>query len=343
MNTSKINLTGRGKSATICFTYNPANGPLSGDTDASGDKDLVKRFNRLMALPQPILSLVTASYPVSKTYYQVYAAARGTANELGLTMTVDSPPAYPAARAASPAYPTAYPAAAYPAARAAYPAAAYPAARAAYPAARAANPPKSSASLRYKKTLSGDHREPNGRFVYTKGAASTIDTRQGPPFLQMLADAVGISHTSDAARKYPTDKLGVIAAIGAMRSIFVDIVLLRAISAPARRGRASIADVRIGGFASLVNLYTAMQAGLPAILLSNASYDKALVRSAGEHLLLALSYLVQHGPAGVTALPENTVLSPETLRKVAQELAIAARAARDTDVNDAIERLVDLY
>ena len=257
---------------------------------------------------------------MSKTYYQVYAAARGTANELGLTMTVDSPPAYPSARAASTAY-----------------------SAAAYPTARAANPPKSSASLRYKKTLSGDHREPNGRFVYTKGAASTIDTRQGPPFLQMLADAVGISHTSDAARKYPTDKLGVIAAIGAMRSIFVDIVLLRAISAPARRGRASIADVRIGGFASLVNLYTAMQAGLPAILLSNASYDKALVRSAGEHLLLALSYLVQHGPAGVTALPENTVLSPETLRKVAQELAIAARAARDTDVNDAIERLVDLY
>ena len=323
MNTSKINLTGRGKSATIFFTYNPANGPLSGTADASGDKDLVKRFNRLMALPQPILSLVTASYPVSKTYYQVYAAARGTANELGLTMTVDSPPAYPSARDASTAYPTAYPAA--------------------YPAARAANPPKSSASLRYKKALSGDHREPNGRFVYTKGAASTIDTRQGPPFLQLLADAVGISHTSDAARKYPTDKLGVIAAIGAMRSIFVDIVLLRALSAPARRGRASIADVRIGGFASLANLYTAMQAGLPAILLSNASYDNALVRGAGEHLLLALSYLVQHGPAGVTALPENTVLSPETLRKVVQELAIAVRAARDTDANDAIERLIDLY
>ena len=318
MNTSKINLTGRGKSATICFTYNPANGPLSGTADASGDKDLVKRFNRLMALPQPILSLVTASYPVSKTYYQVYAAARGTANELGLTMTVDSPPAYPSARAASPAY-------------------------SAYPTARAANPPKSSASLRYKKTLSGDHREPNGRFVYTKGAASTLVTRQGPPFLQLLADAVGISYTSDAARKYPTDKLGVIAAIGAMRSIFVDIVLLRALSAPARRGRASIADVRIGGFASLVNLYTAMQTGLPAILLSNAGYDNALVRGAGEHLLLALSYLVQHGPAGVTALPENTVLSPETLRKVAQELAIAVRAARDTDANDAIERLVDLY
>lgn len=318
MNTSKINLTGRGKSATIFFTYNPANGPLSGTADASGDKDLVKRFNRLMALPQPILSLVTASYPVSKTYYQVYAAARGTANELGLTMTVDSPPAYPSARAASPAY-------------------------SAYPTARAANPPKSSASLRYKKTLSGDHREPNGRFVYTKGAASTLVTRQGPPFLQLLADAVGISYTSDAARKYPTDKLGVIAAIGAMRSIFVDIVLLRALSAPARRGRASIADVRIGGFASLVNLYTAMQTGLPAILLSNAGYDNALVRGAGEHLLLALSYLVQHGPAGVTALPENTVLSPETLRKVAQELAIAVRAARDTDANDAIERLVDLY
>jgi hypothetical protein len=101
--------------------------------------------------------------------------------------------------------------------------------------------------------------------------------------------------------------------------------------------------VRIGGFASLANLYTAMQAGLPAILLSNAGYDNALVRGAGEHLLLALSYLVQHGPAGVTALPENTVLPPETLRKVVQELAIAVRAARDTDATDAIERLVDLY
>jgi hypothetical protein len=325
MKTSKINLTGRGKSATICFTYNPANGPLSGDTDVSGDKDLVKRFNRLMALPQPILSLVTASYPVSKTYYQVYAAARGTANELGLTMTVDSPPAYPAALAA-PAY-TDYPVA-------------YPAA---YPAARAANPPKSSASLRYKKTLSGDHREPNGRFVYTKGAAKSPEPPAAHSFMRVLADAIGIASTSGSARRYPTDKLGILAAISAMRSIFVDIVLAQRLSAPARRGRNSISDVRVASFAALVDLYEALRAALPAILLCDVGHDKEHVRSAGEHLLLALSYLVQQGRSGVTALPENTILSPEILRKVAQEIALAARAARDTDATDAIERLIDLY
>ena len=321
MKTSKINLTGRGKSATICFTYNPANGPLSGDTDVSGDKDLVKRFNRLMALPQPILSLITASYPVSKTYYQVYAAARGTANELGLTMTVDSPPAYPTA-AAAPAY-TDYPVA--------------------YPAARAANPPKSSASLRYKKALSGDHREPNGRFVYTKGAAKSPEAPAGPPFMRVLADAIGIAYTSGSTRRYPTDKLGILAAISAMRSIFVDVVIAQRLSAPARRGRNSISDVRVVSFAALVDLYETLRAALPAILLCDVGHDKEHVRSAGEHLLLALSYLVQQGSSGVTALPENVVLSPEILRKVAQEIALAARAARDTDATDAIERLVDLY
>lgn len=315
METSKIRLSGRGKSACVNFVYAPENGPLFGKISVSGDIDLVRKINNLLAMPQPILSYMTQPFPVDTSYYQAYAAARVAANEGGLRFDAENPPIYPknppTGRFANPAVnPTRKPA-------------------------------RRSASARYMSSLTD--REPNGRFVYTKGGAATPDPSRGPVFMRLLADAIGIAYTEAAARRYKTNKDGILAAVNALKSIFIDIILVRGLSSAARRSRDRVAEIRVVNYASLLELYEVLRSALPVILKCDLAYGNEYIQLTGEHLIAALSLLTQKGAFANRPLPEDAVLPPETLKLIAREIAAGGHAARATDATDAIERLIDLY
>lgn len=315
METSKIRLSGRGKSACVNFVYAPENGPLFGKISVSGDIDLVRKINNLLAVRQPILSYMTQPFPVDTSYYQAYAAARVAANESGLKFDAENPPTYPK----NP-----------------------PTGRFANPDSRpSSRPSRESASARYMRSLSG--REPNGRFVYTKGGAATPEPGKGPPFMRLLAEAIGIAYTEEAARKYKTDKAGLIAAVSALRGTLLDIIISKGLSAPARRSRDNITEISISDYASLLELYEVLREALPVILRCKLPYGNEYIGVAGEHLIAALSLLTQKGAFTRRALPEDAVLPPETLKLIAREIAAGGHAARATDAADAIERLIDLY
>jgi len=93
MNESKIHLTGDAGEACLTFTYDEW--PFLGEVSLEGDLEIVATLEAQLSLPQAILGPLSYPAPMSKGYFHAYAAARATANELGLEFEQEDIPTYP--------------------------------------------------------------------------------------------------------------------------------------------------------------------------------------------------------------------------------------------------------
>ena len=93
MNESKIHLTGDAGEACLTFTYDEW--PFLGEVSLEGDLEIVATLEAQLSLPQAILGPLSYPAPMSKGYFHAYAAARATANELGLEFEQEDVPTYP--------------------------------------------------------------------------------------------------------------------------------------------------------------------------------------------------------------------------------------------------------
>ena len=94
MKKSKIMIEGEGgESACLIFSYE--NFPFLGETSLSGDPFIVDILRKNLSLPQAISRRGMYPAPLSKGYLHAFAAARVTANTLGLNLHVIDEPFYP--------------------------------------------------------------------------------------------------------------------------------------------------------------------------------------------------------------------------------------------------------
>ena len=93
MTSCKIFLTGIRGSACLTFIYE--NWAFIGETELSGDPDIVNVLSKNLSLPQVAGLSRRYPAPVSKGYDHAFAAARATANELGLNLETAGSPVYP--------------------------------------------------------------------------------------------------------------------------------------------------------------------------------------------------------------------------------------------------------
>ena len=90
MNVTTIILAGPGGSAVLTFSYRDT--LFYGEWAVRGNREIADNFKRQQRRPQAILGPVYSVYPMEKGYYHFYAAARNTANELGLSFEVENSP-----------------------------------------------------------------------------------------------------------------------------------------------------------------------------------------------------------------------------------------------------------
>ena len=93
MKTSKIIIEGEREGACLTFSYEKW--PFLGETSLEGDPFIVDMLRKNLSLPQAITRRGSYPAPLSKGYLHAFAAARVTANSLGLSFRVIDEPFYP--------------------------------------------------------------------------------------------------------------------------------------------------------------------------------------------------------------------------------------------------------
>lgn len=93
MRQSKIILEGAGQAACLTFRYE--RWPFLGEVSLEGSPVILDVLRKNLSLPQAIIRRDLYPAPPSKGYLHAFAAARVTANSLGLELSLIDEPSYP--------------------------------------------------------------------------------------------------------------------------------------------------------------------------------------------------------------------------------------------------------